>query len=66
MKTVSDHLKQFPKARPSTLVHLETRNRKTEQLRTEVEADRLAKLSPLGRVLHFAGKLKRLATTGRV
>lgn len=40
MKTVSDHLKQFPKARPSTLVHLEARNRKTEQLREEIEAQK--------------------------
>lgn len=77
MKTVSDHLKRFPNARPSTLAHLELRSRKTEQLRQEVEVARKVNefrdsidyhpgMRPIEVVMACARGLKRLALIGRV
>lgn len=36
--SVQDHLRRFPNARPSTLVLIEKKNAKTEQLKKENEA----------------------------
>lgn len=40
MSTIQDHLKRYPNARPSTLVHLEKREEMTERLKKEVEAEK--------------------------
>lgn len=35
---VHEHLKRYPNARPSTLLYLERRAEKTEQLRSEIDS----------------------------
>lgn len=40
MKTVSDHIKRYPNARPSTIAFIALRNERTEQLRAEIEASK--------------------------
>ena len=57
MKTVQDHLRLYPKARPSTLALIELQRAKTEQLKAENEARRQGK--PL--LVLIAGQLKALA-----
>lgn len=61
MKTVSDYLKQYPNARPSTLAFIEAKRAKTAQLQREIEE---AKRSP-NYLLLIAGKLKVLAGKAR-
>lgn len=39
MKTVQDHLRAYPKCRPSTLALIQKREEKTEQLRQEIGMD---------------------------
>ena len=38
--TAQDHLKRYPKARPSTIAYLVKRDQTTDQLRKEVETAR--------------------------
>jgi hypothetical protein len=58
---IQDHLRKFPKARPSTLAMIEIRRAKTEQLQREIEE---AKRSP-NYLLLIAGRLKSLAVKAR-
>jgi hypothetical protein len=58
---IQDHLRKFPKARPSTLALIEAKRAKTEQLQREIEE---AKRSP-NYLLLIAGRLKVLAVKAR-
>lgn len=56
-ESIQDHLRRYPKARPSTLAMIEIKRAKTEQLKAENEARKQGK--PL--LVLIAGQLKVLA-----
>lgn len=60
-----EYLQKYPAARPGTLLYRDLRAAKTAQLRQEVELAKYRSMTPLQRVLHYAGKIKELAGAWR-
>lgn len=56
-QTIQDHLRRFPKARPSTLAQIEITRRKTEQLKAEI---RTSKKTFVERLMENVADLRNL------